>query len=82
MRCSYEYTVTTITQTPNGEVESTDTITGYVTDPETGLSYTEECERVKKDETFTFDIEKAYSIAADTLEDQLENFSYTCQEVN
>ena len=70
-RCTFTYTETTIKQTVNGEVEQTDTISGYLFD-ESGAAFTEEC--IKNDEEFT--IEQVYATKDDTT--ALDNFTYTC----
>ena len=55
MQCSYTYTYIETVQTPNGEVVTDTTLTGYVLDDD-GLTFSEEC--VKSNEDFT--IEDAY----------------------
>lgn len=72
-RCRYTHEVTTIEQTPNGEVENTQTIEGILTD-ENGEAFAEEC--IKSDESFT--IEQYYQNKKDTT--QLTNFDYTCED--
>ncbi|MCB9222780.1 MAG: hypothetical protein R2780_10620 [Crocinitomicaceae bacterium] len=73
-RCSYKYTVTTIQQTVNGEVEKTDTLSGILQD-ESGANFSEEC--IKKDQEFT--IEQYYQNKKDTT--LLDNFSFTCVDL-
>lgn len=73
-RCSYEYDVTTIIQTVNGEEEQTTTLSGVLQGPDS-LTFGEEC--IKSKEEFT--IEQWYQAKADTT--ILDNFTFTCDDI-
>jgi len=74
-QCHYEYSETSIVQTPNGEeTETNDGIVGYVTNSD-GEAFREEC--IKGDEQFT--IEDAYNQEKETS--TLDNFTVVCTDI-
>ena len=75
-RCSYTYTVTEIQQTINGEQEVVSERTGVLEGPD-GETFSEECIKESKDESFT--IEQWYQNKADTT--VLDNFAFTCEDL-
>ncbi len=74
-QCHYEYSETSIIQTPNGEETQTkDNIVGYITDKD-GNAFRQEC--IKGNEQFT--IEDAYNQEKETS--TLDNFEVVCKDI-